>query len=366
MKRNFLIFTVVVIGCVMFLQIGCQKQAKAPEEPKVAVATPKPVVGPEKAKTVPEAIGPAATVTFENVVHDFGEVGPMTKKAGEFKFTNTGEGLLKISRVDMCCGCNSKLSKKEYAPGESGTLRVECSLGARPGVIRRNVYVNSNDRVRPRVTLTIKGKIVQRVAYEPKRLNLLLKDENASCPELTLTSLDGKPFSIKQFSSTANCITADVDSSVEATKFVLQPKVDTEKLQRGLNGSIRVSLTHPECDMVTISFNALPRFKINPPRIILFKVEPQKPVNRNIWVLNNYGEDFEIESASSRSGIIKVQGQKKIRNGYQFMLEITPPAAEAKSKIFTDEFFVNIKGGKKLGITCRGFYLSKSGQPLVK
>ncbi|MBA7711607.1 hypothetical protein ES703_120573 [subsurface metagenome] len=188
----------------------------------------------------------------------------------------------------------------------------------------------------------------------------MLKDENAGCPEITLTSRDNQPFAIKQFKSTASSITADFDPSVKNTKFVLQPKVDMEKLRRSLNGRISISLTHPQCRTVTIPFNTRPRFKITPPSIIALKAEPHKPTKRKVWILNNYNEDFEIESVSSqKKGIIKVLSQEKIDNRYKFELEITPPAAEGKRMLFTDVFFVNIKGGERLQISCRGFYNSR-------
>jgi len=219
--------------------------------------------------------------------------------------------------------------------------------------------VNSNDKARPSVTLTVKARIVPKVSYQPEKLNLSLKDENAGCPEITLTSLDNQPFAIRQFKSTANSITAEFDASVKKAKFVLQPKVDVEILRRALNGSISISLTHPECRTVTIPFNTRPRFKITPLSIYILHAEPGKPTKRKVWIFNNYGEDFEIESASPQKGIIKVLSQEKVRSGYQFELEITPPAVEGKKTIFKDVLFVNIKGGGKLQISCRGFYDSR-------
>lgn len=362
MDRNCLILAAFVVGCLLLLQAGCQEELKVPEESKTVLLVPnEPAIGPVKTKTVLEANEPGPKITFEKVVHDFGEVGPGTKKVCEFKFTNTGDGLLKIGRVKACCGCVARLhrNKKEYAPGESGALEIECRWSQRAGVMRRHLYVYSNDKARPSVTLTVKAKIVPKVSYQPERMNLLLKDENAGCPKITLTSLDNQPFAIKQFKSTANSITVDFNPSVKKTKFVLEAKVDMERLRRGLNGSISISLTHPECRTVTIPFNTRPRFKITPLSIIVLHAEPQKPTKRKIWILNNYGEDFEIESASSQKGIIKVLSQEKIRSGYQFEVEITPPAVEGKKRFFTDVFFVNIKGGERLRISCRGFYSSR-------
>ncbi len=374
MNRNCLILATFVVGCLLLLQAGCQEQAKAPEEFKTVLvrqdAGPnEPTIGPVKTKTVAEANKPPAAthrgegpkIAFEKVIYDFGEVGQRTTNSCEFKFTNTGDGLLKIVRVKACCGFVAKLkgNKKDYAPGESGTVIVTFSAGGFRGRLTRYMYVNSNDKARPSVRLTVKARIVPKVSYQPARLNLTLKDPNAGCPKITLTSLDNQPFAITQFKSTANSITVDFDASVKKTKFVLEAKVDMEKLRRALNGSISISLTHPECRTVTIPFNTRPRFKITPLSIIVLRAEPQKPTKRKVWIFNNYDEDFEIESASPQKGIIKVLSQEKVRSGYQFELEITPPAAERGKRIFTDVFFVKIKGGERLQIRCRGFYDSR-------
>jgi len=346
----------------LLLQIGCQEQAKVAEESKTALTAPEPAIGPPKTQIVRRTKRPAPEITFEEVIHDFDEIGPGTRKTCNFKFTNTGDSLLEVGKIEVCCGVTAKLSKnkKKYAPGESGTVEVSYRSGTWPGSITKRLYVPSNDKAKPRVALTIMAKIVKKVSCEPKTLKLLLKEENAGCPEITLTSLDNRPFAIKSFKSTADCITADYDSSVKATKFVLKPRVDIEKLRKGLNGLINIGLTHPECNLVTVTFNALPRFRVDPAALIFLATEPQKPVTRPLWVLNNYDEDFEIESVSSKNGIIKVLGQEKIGNRYKFELEITPPATESRSTIFTDVFFVNIKGGEKLEVVCRGFYSTRT------
>ena len=66
---------------------------------------------------------------------------------------------------------------------------------------------------------------------------------------------------------------------------------------------------------------------------------------------------FEIESLSSENDAValKLQEQKKIRNGYQLEVEITPPSGEGKTR-FTGLFSLNIKDGEKLPIRCNGYY----------
>jgi hypothetical protein len=328
----------VICGLVSFLQIGCQEQAKITDN------------------LVPE-------IKFEKMIYDFGEVGPGTKQTGEFKFTNAGKGLLKITKVGQCCGVFAKLDKMRYEPGESGVLKVEWNSGPRESTMMRKLVVHSNDPNAPAANLTIKAKVVLQVAWEPKRLKLFLDEENAGCSKITISSVDNQPFSITGFKSIGDCITADYDPSVKATKYVLEPKVDIEKLQKNLKGQINISLDHPKGNAAVILFSVLPKYTVNPPLLIIFNAEPEKPIVRKISVLNNYQKDFEIESVSSKNDIvaIKLLEQKKLRNGYQLDVEITPPAAEGKTR-FTDLFSVSIKGGEKLPIRCNGYYTKRKAK----
>ena len=362
MKSDWLTLTVVVVSCSLLLQTGCEEEAMVEQGPQPALTPPEPTVVPPEAQTTlpPGKLG--ARITFEKVIHDFGSVGPETQNVCEFRFTNTGDSVLQIVEVTKTCACTPySLDKTEYAPGESGTLKVEYKPGTRPGGATQHLSVLSNDINNPEVELTVKATVVVKVAHEPARLTLLPKDNSGGYPAITLTSLDNQPFSIKHFKSTANCITADYNPSLKATKFVIQPKVDAEKLLRGLQGVIEIGLTHPECDKVTIPFGSPAKYEISPPSIVVFDAEPQKPVIKKIRILNNHGEDFQVESVSSRNNFLKVLRQRKIENGYEFELQVTPPAVKGKRSVFTDVLLVNIKGGEKLQANCSGFYVSRAG-----
>ncbi|MHC4618676.1 MAG: DUF1573 domain-containing protein [Planctomycetota bacterium] len=360
MKHNRLL-AAIVVGCLVLLQAGCQEQARDADKlepvPAPKVVTPPPPEMPPVPEGRPERPGPQ--ISFETLVHDFGQIGPRTKNKCEFKFKNAGKGVLKISQVTKTCGCTaSALPKKEYAPGQSGVLTVTYSAPGFPGATSKRLYVKSNDKKNSNVALTVKGEVVLKVRHKPEKLNLALKDDPSGVPKITLHSVDGKPFAIKSFNVPRNALTVSYDPSVEKTKFVLVPKIDTEQLSKTPRGYVRIGLTHPQCDTVNIPFYVLQRFKVTPPSIIIRDADPNKPIRRDVWVLNNYGEEFEVESASSRQGIIKILDREKIDNRYKFVLEITPPAPKGKT-IFTDVFQVKISGGKQLQVQCRGFYPRK-------
>ena len=332
----------VIASLVLLTHSGCQKQAK---EPKTELISP--------------AAGAKPHITFENTVYDFGEIAPGKKYTGQFKFTNTGNGILKIIEVKRCCGAVVTLDKKELSPGQSGMLKVEYSSGRTAGPVTKELRVYSNDKTNTKVDLTIKAQVVIRVEYKPQRIDLLLNKENAGCSKITITSLDKQPFSIKSFQSTGDTITADIDPSVKATEFVLEPKVDLEKLKKRPTGLVTINLTHPELNKVYIRFFTKQRFQLKPSGVFLLNPLPDKPSINKVSVVSNYGEDFEIASTSSEKGMAKVVNQKAIKDGYQLDIEITPPAPKGETRSFDDMVDVHLKGGQTLKIKCYVRYLNK-------
>ncbi|MFH1717701.1 MAG: DUF1573 domain-containing protein [Planctomycetota bacterium] len=354
MRHYCKISLVVTVALALLIQSGCQEQAKVPD--KVRTNSAASIQGSSEQKARADQSAPR--ITFEETVYDFGEVSSSRKYTGQFKFTNTGSGVLKITDVKKCCGAVVTLDKKELAPGQSGTLKVEYGSGRRAGPVVKQLRVSSNDVTKPEVTLTIKAQIVIRVDYQPSNINLVLNKENAGCPKITITSLDKRPFSITSFQSTGETITADVDPSVEATRFVLEPKVDLDKLQNRSSGLIAISLTHPELNRVSIQFRTKQRFQLIPSGVFLINPMPQEPNINKVSVVSNYDEYFEIESTSSENGIAKVVSQQAIAGGYRLEVEITPPAPD-ETRMFTDVVNVRLKGGETLEIKCYGRYITK-------
>jgi hypothetical protein len=356
MKR---IWVILILLCVCLVQSGCEEQTATPRQlspdwfTRGNWPTNQPDMGASR-RAEPR-------IVFEKVTHNFGNVGPVTNHLCEFRFRNAGTGILKIDEVSRICGCTPfLLDKRQYAPGEIGTLKVRYYAETELGPITKQLYVHSNDRTNPEVTLSIQANVMSKVDYEPKTLNLLLGKNNAGCPTITIASIDNRPFSIKHFRSTDNSITADFNPSTTATRFVLQPQVDMSKLQTIQEGRIEIGLTHPECDSITVGVNTVPKFRITPRSIVVSGAEPRKPILKKVRILHNYNEDFELESAYSNKNLVKVVGNSRIRDGYELELEITPPDSGGKSRIFTEVFSLKTKSGDMLEIPCSGFYSSSA------
>jgi hypothetical protein len=307
-------------------------------------------------------VGLPPNIVFEQSVHDFGLVAPSSVSTCEFKFCNKGEGKLKISEVTKSCGCTVfKLAKNDYAPGECGKIAVQYNADASVGIRQRNLHVLSNDPNNPNVELTIKASITQKVTFEPERLEYKLKGENALTAELTLKSVDKQFFKITQIDSTNDAVTADFNPDQSAAKFVLKTKLDAAKMGTGSFGRIEIKVTHPDCAAVTVPFGLIPRFRSDPAAINIINAEPGKPVQKELWLLNNYNDDFDIVSVTSKEATMKLIGKEKMGNRYKLNLEIIPPKAQGKEtlRMFTDTLTIKINDGDSIDVSCRGFFRLK-------
>ncbi|RPI75481.1 MAG: DUF1573 domain-containing protein [Ignavibacteriales bacterium] len=94
--------------------------------------------------------------------HDFGDIVQGEKVSHNFVITNTGGDVLVITNVRASCGCTAALpDKKELAPGETTNIKVEFNSTGRIGKQQKTVYVSSNDKENPQITLKFTGNIVK-------------------------------------------------------------------------------------------------------------------------------------------------------------------------------------------------------------
>lgn len=358
MKSNkSILFTLIAIY-LLLLQSGCEEQLASqkkldPDWFNQSSWHTRPISQPSSARPVAKG---KPKITLNKSVHNFGNVSPATTHVCEFKFTNTGNDVLEIYEVEKTCGCTPfVLDKKKYAPGEKGSLKVGFFSDTQLGSTIKPLYLYSNDETNPEIELDIKANIIAKVDYDPKALKLLMMRPNADCPTITIRSLDNQPFSIQSFKSTSNCITVDFDPSVKARQFVLQPKVDTQKLEKISAGRFEIGLSHPDTKTISGTFDAPPRFSTSPRSITIHQTNSRQSTIKKVRVISNYDEDFEIGSTSSQNGNIKVVSQNKVRNGYELELQITPSATSETSRIFSDVFSLNLKGVGRIEVACNGF-----------
>jgi len=321
---------------------GTEKLTQTATEPQTPQPAAEPVI-----------IGPPPKIVIDNPVHDFGDIDPGSSHSCQFSFSNQGQGVLEITKVQSTCGCTvPELKKKTYPPGENGTIDVTFRAGTHGGATSKDLYVLSNDTSNPKAKLTIKANVVQKITYEPRRFKLKPNEENAGVGQIKIASIDGKAFAISRVDIKPACMTVDYDPVAEANEFVITPQVLKDKLPGLRNGTITIRLTHPSQTTISIPFDVLPPFRSDPATLVALNAEPGKPTQKTIYILSNYGEQFEVESVSAANDAIRVVSEEKAEDKYIIVVDIVPPENLGTKRYFDSKLTVHIAGGETLTINC--------------
>jgi hypothetical protein len=109
----------------------------------------------------------APKIVFKEDVHDFGKVPRGPELQYNFKFTNKGNGVLTIERVQTSCGCTGATvgEQKDYKKNESGEIKVNFSTQGREGHQEKTIIIYSNDPESPQKVITISCDIDPNMEY---------------------------------------------------------------------------------------------------------------------------------------------------------------------------------------------------------
>jgi len=104
-----------------------------------------------------------AILTFNEMQFDFGKVQQGETLEHLFQFKNTGTANLIIESVHPSCGCTGATlgDKKEYAPDETGEIKVTFNTQGREGINSKTITVTSNDEKEPVKTLSFVCEILK-------------------------------------------------------------------------------------------------------------------------------------------------------------------------------------------------------------
>jgi hypothetical protein len=119
------------------------------------------------------AQGGQPELTAAQTTYDFGIVQPGGNMQHAFEIKNTGRQPLKISKINVSCGCikDAHAEVDAVAPGASTKLLLTWEPPTFQKDVIETVDVETNDPVRPSVRFTIQAQVRPQFSVEPAVLN---------------------------------------------------------------------------------------------------------------------------------------------------------------------------------------------------
>ncbi|MDR2383014.1 MAG: DUF1573 domain-containing protein [Prevotellaceae bacterium] len=183
----------------------------------------------------------AQKLEFDELVHDFGtikeELGNVTHA---FKFTNTGDKPLVITKVQASCGCTTPgWTKKPVKPGETGEVLATYRTSAGP--FNKSLTVTANGL--PNVVLHIKGNVTKKpenltVTYPQTFGDLRSKNKR----DFIFAQISSQQTTPSQTIDVANAGEEEVGITFENVPEYISVNAVPVSLSQGQKGQITVSV----------------------------------------------------------------------------------------------------------------------------
>lgn len=165
-----------------------------------------------------------ARIEVENQTLRFGTVAQGEKVEQVFRFTNTGDALLKIEKVRSSCGCTAALlANRELQPEETGELLATFDSTRFQGPVVKTIYLYTNDPLQKVVQFHLRGEVRREVVVTPSRLALesINAGEELSA-RLEVANHGTREIVLEQVEVTAR------EARVDFNRQVLQPGESTD------------------------------------------------------------------------------------------------------------------------------------------
>lgn len=102
-----------------------------------------------------------ASFKFESEEFNFGTIEQGESVTHEYKFVNTGNEPLIISKAEGSCGCTVPIfSKEPILKNQSGTIKVTFNSSGKFGIQDKTVTITSNAKQNPMI-LHVKGTVTK-------------------------------------------------------------------------------------------------------------------------------------------------------------------------------------------------------------
>lgn len=267
--------------------------AAVPPSPTGIGAAPAAPVNPE---TAPK-------ITFTETTHDFGTIPDDKPVETIFKFTNTGKGPLEILQAAGSCGCTvPALTKRSYAPGESGEIKVSFNPHNRRDKQHTQVTVTSNDPSAPAQILHIVSFVKAQVRLDPQALSFgQIEKSKGAGNVVVFTSVkpDLKPVSVQSNNPIINAtleepreVTIEGEKALQANiRINIDPKADVGPFQ----GAVTLVTSDPAKPMtITVLGEVIGELALVPPRLSIGGTSPGQPVATQVQISSRYNKAFKI------------------------------------------------------------------------
>ena len=298
-------------------------------------ADPPPPPAPPLAKptATPAAAAPADTnagpkIDFATPTYDFGRTKSGDPVKYTYYFTNTGNQVLELTRVQPSCGCTTagEFSKK-VEPGQAGSIPIQFNSGNFNGPVFKTITVSSNAKNQPTTVLQLRGTIWKPIEMVPAYSVLTIPpDAPGASTTVRITNNLEEPLVLLEPHSSNPAFSAELKTNTPGRGFELTISGKRPLNTGTMNGQITVKTLSTNTPVITIPFwaNVQSAVMVFPPQISLPPAPLTNKATPSITIQNNSTNKLTVSEAAVNIPGVELQ-LKEMQPGRIFSAQLVFP-----------------------------------------
>jgi hypothetical protein len=286
-------------------------------------------------------------IQFQETDHDFGEVWQGERVEHAFVFENVGSSTLEIINVRASCGCTAALvgravgsatrgvmrsaqNDKQFAPGESGHIKVSLSTKGKRNRTGSTVTVSTNDPTKATVQLRVNATVKVAVEISPMTayFGRITKNSNLT-KEIRIRAPSDANFEILGATCSNPRVRLELEPVDKASGngepvYILKVSLDIDGLTYGdgIHGTIQVRTSSKHSPEFQIPLNAqlTGEVVVNTPTLSFGYLAPNNQIPRFVMVTNTGSLDIEILEVRNSIPNLSLE-TKTLTDGKRFRID---------------------------------------------
>lgn len=167
----------------------------------------------------------AAGLEFSEAIKDVHAPADVATVTESFEFKNHGDKAVRIAKADPTCSClKVEISdgKLEYAPGESGVVRVTFEMGNFSGVVEKMVaiWLEGDPPDKPSKSVTVRVHIPVLVGIEPKTVKWDI-GADAATQTIRIRMAEGQSIHVTGVRASSDLFSTEIKTVEKGRKYDL-------------------------------------------------------------------------------------------------------------------------------------------------
>jgi hypothetical protein len=271
-------------------------------------------------------------IQFASEIYDFGRIksGELVKTA--FVFTNAGDQVLEVTHVQPSCGCTTAGDwSRRVEPGQTGSIPLQFNSMNFNGAVLKTATVTSNDKLRPTLTLQVKGTIWKPIEVQPQFAVLNLAPDAAEATTVVRVVVNTDESITLSAPETSNpAFKAQLTEVKPGKEFEVKVTVAQPVPQGNVQSLITMKSNSTNAPVVSITAwaNVQPALQVMPAQIHLPPPPMAQVATPSIIIQNNSTNVVSLSDPTVSAAGVTVQ-VNETQPGRTFNLVLTfPPGFE--------------------------------------